>query len=361
MLILDDLHWADSGSLELLGALLRRPPSAPVLLALAVRPRQLPERLAGALERAARADPDRARQPERGGGARAASATPPTRSYADSGGNPFYLQQLARAPRQSATGGPAVELGGVEVPRAVAAALASELALLSGDARKTLEGAAVAGDPFEPELAAAAAGLDEARVIDALDELAAPRPRPRHRRPAPLPLPPPARAPRGLRGRAGAGWRIGAHERSARRSRRAARRRSSARTTSSARPATATRDAIAVLRAAAAEVATRAPGVRRAAVRRGAATGRPRAPERAELLGAMAEAHMAAGQWNDAYTAMLEALDRLPADARGMRVRLNAICAALEHLLGRHSEARGAARGDAARAPGRAPARKRRC
>ena len=55
VLILDDLHWADSGSIELIGALLRRPPSAPVLLAMAVRPRQSPERLAGAFERAHRA------------------------------------------------------------------------------------------------------------------------------------------------------------------------------------------------------------------------------------------------------------------------------------------------------------------
>jgi predicted ATPase len=54
VLILDDLHWADSGSLELLGSLLRRPPAAPVLLALAVRPRQVPERLVAALERVRR-------------------------------------------------------------------------------------------------------------------------------------------------------------------------------------------------------------------------------------------------------------------------------------------------------------------
>src|SRR5215468_10341513 len=54
VLVLDDFHWADSASGELLGALLRRPPAAPVLLALAVRPRQMPERLAAALERAHR-------------------------------------------------------------------------------------------------------------------------------------------------------------------------------------------------------------------------------------------------------------------------------------------------------------------
>ena len=54
VLVLDDLHWADSGSAELLGALLRRPPTAAVLVALAVRPRQAPERVTAALERAQR-------------------------------------------------------------------------------------------------------------------------------------------------------------------------------------------------------------------------------------------------------------------------------------------------------------------
>src|SRR3954447_19026456 len=53
VLVLDDVHWADSGSAELIGALLCRPPAAPVLMALAVRPRQVPERLCAALERAA--------------------------------------------------------------------------------------------------------------------------------------------------------------------------------------------------------------------------------------------------------------------------------------------------------------------
>ena len=54
VLVLDDFHWADSASVDLLGALLRRPPAARVLLVLGARPRQLPERLASALERAHR-------------------------------------------------------------------------------------------------------------------------------------------------------------------------------------------------------------------------------------------------------------------------------------------------------------------
>src|SRR5262245_573768 len=52
VIVLDDLHWADPASAELLGALLRRPPAAPVLIAVALRPRQTPERLAITLERA---------------------------------------------------------------------------------------------------------------------------------------------------------------------------------------------------------------------------------------------------------------------------------------------------------------------
>src|SRR3954463_14855230 len=59
VVVLDDLHWTDSASVELLGALLRPPPPPPpaaaVLFALAVRPRQVPERLSAALVRAHRA------------------------------------------------------------------------------------------------------------------------------------------------------------------------------------------------------------------------------------------------------------------------------------------------------------------
>src|SRR5258708_2278616 len=45
VLVLDDVHWADTASVELLAALLRSPPDAAVLLVLAARPRQWPDRL----------------------------------------------------------------------------------------------------------------------------------------------------------------------------------------------------------------------------------------------------------------------------------------------------------------------------
>src|SRR5262245_57973726 len=180
VLVLDDFHWADSASAELLGALLHREPAAAVLIAVALRPRQTPERLAITLERARRSAAvtrvelgaltvDEARQllGERFDVASTALL------YRESGGNPFYLEQLARwhtrAPQF--TSAPEIALTGIDVPAAVVASLAEELTLLSDAGRLVLEGAAVAGDPFEPELAAAAAAQSEAAGIHAVDEL----------------------------------------------------------------------------------------------------------------------------------------------------------------------------------------------
>jgi hypothetical protein len=155
VLALDDLHWADAGTIELLGALLRRPPGAPVLVALAFRPRQLPERLLAALERGAsvrlEVGPLGSEEARELVGEDLDEAL-----YEESAGNPFYLEQLARTPRRPVAG--QVAIAGVEVPRGVAIALAEELTLLSTEGRRLLEGAAVAGDPFEPELAAARDG-----------------------------------------------------------------------------------------------------------------------------------------------------------------------------------------------------------
>ena len=84
------------------------------------------------------------------------------------GGNPFYLEQLARV-RDT----PPLAAGALDdsVPPAVAAALAHELAALAPDSRRVLEAAAVAGDPFEPALAAVVAELPEPAALQALDEL----------------------------------------------------------------------------------------------------------------------------------------------------------------------------------------------
>jgi ATP/maltotriose-dependent transcriptional regulator MalT len=349
VLLLDDLHWADSGSIELLASLLRRPPPGAVLLAMAMRPRQVPERLSGALERARR--DERVSTVELGAlsadearklvgdvdGATAAAL------YEQSEGNPFYLEQLARSPqrpgRPAAIGDGSVSLAGVEVPPAVAAALTGELALLPVEIRRVLEGAAVAGDPFEPELAAAAAGMEEPETIDALDELLV------------RDLVRPSGVPRRFRFRhplvrgavyeaAPGAWRLGAHERVAEAlaERGAPAVERAHHVESSARRGDM--EAVALLREAGAAAARRTPATA-ARLFAGALRLLPATAttdERAGLLESLAGAQVAVGLLEEPRAAMLESLE-LRKDSLEIRVRLTAAIASMENLLGRHEEA----------------------
>src|SRR5829696_8504495 len=104
VLVLDDVHWADPASVELLSTLLRRPPEAAVLITLAVRPRQAPDRLSSALERAHRLGtlqrlPLRPLTREQARDLLGAAVEDAVSGelYSESGGNPFYLEQLARS------------------------------------------------------------------------------------------------------------------------------------------------------------------------------------------------------------------------------------------------------------------------
>jgi DNA-binding CsgD family transcriptional regulator len=339
ILVLDDFHWADSASVELLGALLRRPPAAAVLLALALRPHQVADRLSAALERADRAGA--LTRIELGAltplEARELVGEEVAGLYDETGGNPFYLEQLARAVgRHDGVGaGPEISLAGIEVPSAVAASLGEELALLSDEARDVLEGAAVAGDPFEPELAAAAAATSEAAAMDAIDELLL------------LDLVRNTEVPRRFRFRhplirravyeaTPGGWRLGAHERcadmlEARGASAAARAHHVER---SAREGDL--GAVAVLREAGEGAARLAPASAASwfaqALRLLPAT----APssERIELLLARSAAQTAIGHFTDSHGVLLEALAIAPDDATVARR-----CAAVESLLGRHEQA----------------------
>jgi DNA-binding NarL/FixJ family response regulator len=349
VLELDDFHWADSASMELLGALLRRPPDAPVLIALAARPRQLQDRLSAALERAIR-EGTLARIEL--GALSAAEAQellaegidPRTAAalYEESGGNPFYLEQLGRSRdggREAAVDSPELSFG-TGVPSAVSAALREELSLLSASSRLVLEGAAVTGDPFEPDLAAAAAATSEAAAMDAVDELLA------------LDLVRTTDVPRRFRFRhplvrravyeaTAGGWRLGAHERcaealAARGAPAAARAHHVQR---SAREGDA--GAVAVLREAGVGAARLAPA---SAARWFGDALRllPRtapAEERIDLLVARSGALTAAGHYAESHDALLETLALVPDESPETRARLARACASVESLLGRHEQA----------------------
>jgi predicted ATPase len=318
-------------------------------VAVALRPRQLPQRLSAALERAHRAaaltrielgalTPVEARE-FLGETVDAAEAIV---LYEESGGNPFYLEQLARSPARAGAVTPMSEisLAGIGVPRAVAATLSEELALLPKDTRLVLESAAVAGDPFEPELAAAAAATSEAAAMDAVDELLQ------------LDLIHPTDVPRRFRFRhplvrravyeaTPGGWRLGAHERCAEAL--AARGASAAARAHHIERSAREGDlgAVAVLREAGEEAARLAPA---SAARWFGAALRllpQTAPseERVTLLLARAAALTATGRFAASHEALLAGLALVPGESIAPRITLTTACARVEHRLGQYEQA----------------------
>jgi DNA-binding CsgD family transcriptional regulator len=350
VLALDDFQWADSASVDLVVALLRRPPAARVLLALGTRPGQLPASLAAALERAlragtlARVEPGALTREQTGELLGRGGDDPVTAAlHEESGGNPFYLEQLARArdtPLDSPPPAQDVSLAGLEVPPMVAAALSEELTMLPASARRLLDGASVAGDPFELDLAATAAAAPEPEALDAVDVLLSvdlvrstsmPR-RFRFRHPI---------VRRAAYEATAGGWRLGAHERIAetlaeRGAGAAARAHHVER---SARHGDAA--ALAILREAGEQSALQAPAT--AARWFGAALHLlpETAPtqERVELLLARAQALAATGRFRESHSTLLESIAIVPADSLALRGQISATCARVEHLLGQHEQA----------------------
>jgi ATP/maltotriose-dependent transcriptional regulator MalT len=348
-LLLDDLHWADHGSVELLASIVRRRPAGPLLLALAHRPRPVAERLFAAIDRA-----------ERDGVLRRLELDPLTRDevrellgddvgsktlellHGESGGNPFYIEQLARAETSTADGGAARRLQELPgVPPAVTAALADEVRGLGRSARLVLDAASVAGDPFECDLAAAIADVPEDDALAGLDELVAsslvhttdvPR-RFAFRHPL---------VRRAVYESTRRGWRITAHARAAD----ALAARDEPAATLAHHVEQSARDgdlaAVELLQTAGDDVAARTPAT---AVRWFEAALRLLPPgeegdrRRPGLLISLATSLAAAGRYEETRATLVGLIEALPPDAIGPRVSLTGFCAAIEHLLGRHAEA----------------------
>src|SRR5439155_6808828 len=160
IIALDDLHWADAASVGFVCNLLHRGLDGPVLILLACRPAQSEARLLSALEQA-----------ERHGTARRIEVPALSRTdaaeligdaiqpalhgpiYRESGGNPFYLEQLlAAAKRGARLTAQDEDADFAGVPPAVSTMIGDEIAALAGRPRSVLDIAAVFGDPFEADL-----------------------------------------------------------------------------------------------------------------------------------------------------------------------------------------------------------------
>lgn len=171
--ILDDVHAADAETL-LLATRVAELAGAAVLFVLAYRPTDHPERLTGLLDAVARRSPSRVHldglrpaDVERlliaVTGAPVGSAT--VAALAErTGGNPFYVRESARL---LASEGALVATS--EVPEGVRDVLRRRLARLPDQAVAVLRLAAVAGRECDVETLLAAAGVDEATVLDALE------------------------------------------------------------------------------------------------------------------------------------------------------------------------------------------------
>ncbi|RMI32880.1 ATP-binding protein [Nocardia stercoris] len=167
VLVLEDLHWADDASLDLLSFLIANLDRADVLLVGTYRPpgpgrlhslltelSRLPSVVAVEPRALTRHDVGRqlaallGREPEPGFAGRV---------FERSGGNPLFVEALSRS--------------AADAPAALGELLLAGLPGLSATTQRVLQVAAVAGSPVEHELLSAAASLDDDTLDAAVGEL----------------------------------------------------------------------------------------------------------------------------------------------------------------------------------------------
>ncbi|MGA9722828.1 MAG: AAA family ATPase [Candidatus Binatus sp.] len=184
VLVVEDLHWSDPSSLELIGRLIAQSPTARVMLIVTARPefvapwpersnltaiklarltkrqaRSLIERVAIAMEGAAPSD-------DRDGARPAALSDAMTDAIvARADGIPLYLEELARTALE-----PGVARRVEEIPATLADSLMARLDRLSA-AKEVAQRASVLGREFSYPLLAAVAGLEKAALRHGLARL----------------------------------------------------------------------------------------------------------------------------------------------------------------------------------------------
>ena len=170
LLVADDLHRADEATFDLLAAVLAE--AVPVLVAGTFRATEITRELTAALARFARTEPVRVYlggldEAATGALARTVGGVDPDGPTARlihrrSGGNPFFVRELARL--FAAEGAEALR----NVPAGVRDVIRHRVAGLPAPARSVLRQAAVLGPDLDPEVLADLAGDPEV-TLDALD------------------------------------------------------------------------------------------------------------------------------------------------------------------------------------------------
>lgn len=191
VLVLEDLHWCDASTLDLINLFARRSGSCRVLIVGTLRPEE-GQRVAMLREltrkgKAERLELEGLSRPDvellverRLGGDASGSADLAARLQSWTGGIPFLLVEILERLREAErVGGAHAWPGGPDdadeaplAPAAVVDAIEARLAPLSGPERAALEIAAVAGGPFEPEAVAAVARDEQGGLgLEAIESL----------------------------------------------------------------------------------------------------------------------------------------------------------------------------------------------
>jgi len=172
VVLLDDVHWADPGSIDFLDYLGRHPIRAPLLVVIAHRYRQAPTQLRYAMAR--NSDYGTVTRIELGPLSRTeaaalirerAGSSRIDELYQESQGNPLYLLSLGRRDRRAGPGGPG---RGGDISSRLEALILGEIETFSPAEMTVASTAAVAGDPFSVDLLGSLADLDEREVQSCL-------------------------------------------------------------------------------------------------------------------------------------------------------------------------------------------------
>jgi DNA-binding SARP family transcriptional activator/tetratricopeptide (TPR) repeat protein len=186
VLVIDDLQWADEGTVALLRHLVRRLADRPVLLLVTTRE---VEGAPGVSGRALRADTqrDRMRRLALAGLSEDASLAVVSQEWAGHScddvrhvapriielaeGSPFFLRHLAR--HLLAVGPAGAGPGQVSLPTEVSSLVETLVGSLSDDARQALLIGSVQGREFDLDVVGAVAVMEEDALLDAVDALLA--------------------------------------------------------------------------------------------------------------------------------------------------------------------------------------------